>query len=132
MQIKKNTKFDLENKKGIFFSIGLILSLSLALYALEFSSTKIVYNIDDTYGIIDIEDDFIQPTKIKEKLKKPVHIPDIILKTDDNAILVEIEFSDTEIGEDDAIEIEDIVEPLEEVETIKFQLVESLPKFKKT
>lgn len=62
---KKTEKADLESKKGIFFQIGLIIALSIALYAFEwksydknelaFNSAKSDYVIDDLPPITNIE-----------------------------------------------------------------------------
>ncbi|WP_436514525.1 energy transducer TonB [Ekhidna sp. To15] len=38
MEVKKNKKYDLEHKRPLFFSIGMIISLSLALVAFEWKS----------------------------------------------------------------------------------------------
>ena len=132
MQLKKNPKFDLERKKTIFFSIGLILSLSISLYALEYKTVKSTYTSNDHFLDINIEEEFIPPTVIKKKLKKPVIIPDKIEVEKDNIKeLEEVIFESTESWEDEILDLEEITSEPEEIETVDFAFVESLPKFKK-
>ncbi|PIF06595.1 MAG: energy transducer TonB [Draconibacterium sp.] len=78
MQNKKSEKADLENKKGVFFLIGLLVSLCLVLLAFEWKSpARKVVDLGTSGNVAD-EEFFIPPTKVKEEKKlppKPLTVP---------------------------------------------------------
>lgn len=82
MVAKKTEKSDLENKKFLFFEIGLVLALALGLIALEWSSSEstnnwVGYTGDEIGEIFDIQ--ITRPEKEKE-IKKPKELPKIVIK----------------------------------------------------
>ena len=134
MKTKKSRKADLEGKKVIFFEIGLILALSLALAAFEWSSKGDI-NLPDfvlknlTPPEVDI------PLYIPEKIKTPpppsVAIEEIIIHEDTKDLApVDLNPFD-EINEETYKKIIEFVntdEP-EVDETIDFTIIEIKPTF---
>lgn len=93
---KKTEKADLENKKGIFFEIGLIISLALILFAFEWKSydTSLSF-ISDRIGK-EIIDELPQITKVslpEPKIPKPTTIFKPVENTtkDVKDILIDVE-----------------------------------------
>ncbi|OQX72344.1 MAG: hypothetical protein B6D61_13930 [Bacteroidetes bacterium 4484_249] len=71
MKIKKSKKANLENKRGIYFQIGAIVSLALVLLAFEWTtveSEKFEFNLDRN---VYIEDDIAEITIHKKKPEMP-------------------------------------------------------------
>ena len=132
MELKKNPKYDLAKKSGMFLNLGLTLSLAIVLFAFEYRS------YDDT-AILDlgsVEDDFedimeIPPTEQPPPPPPKVQLPEIIEVPDEEEIEEEIEIElDVEVDEETVVE--DIVfeeEPVEEEVEEVFTIVEDQPEF---
>ncbi|MEQ9285714.1 MAG: energy transducer TonB [Cyclobacteriaceae bacterium] len=130
MEPKKNPKADLDKKTGMFFNIGLAISLALVLTAFEWRSY-------DDGGLVDLgelDDDFedimeIPPTEQPPPPPPKIQLPQIIEIPDEEEIEEEIEVDlDVEITEETVIE--DIVfeeAPEEEVADEIFDIVEDQP-----
>lgn len=130
MEPKKNPKADLDKKTGMFFNIGLAVSLALVLTAFEWRSY-------DDGGLVDLgelDDDFedimeIPPTEQPPPPPPKIQLPQIIEIPDEEEIEEEIEVDlDVEITEETVIE--DIVfeeAPEEEVADEIFDIVEDQP-----
>ncbi len=138
MEQKKTPKADLENKKGLFFEIGLAVALACTLLAFEWNSSektvrKIEIPMDEQ-----VEEEVIQITF--QNLKPPPPPPPTPKLTD----LMEIVEDDSAIDED--LEIEDVDDRSEVREVINyddygdygdeytdeeeiFQFVEEMPHF---
>ena len=57
MEVKKSEKANLENKKLLFFEIGLILSLTLVYFAFEWTTKeKQVAVLEETTQVVEVED----------------------------------------------------------------------------
>lgn len=126
MEPKKNPKADLDKKTGMFFNIGLAVSLALVLTAFEWRSY-------DDGGLVDLgelDDDFedimeIPPTEQPPPPPPKIQLPQIIEIPDEEEIEVDL---DVEITEETVIE--DIVfeeAPEEEVADEIFDIVEDQP-----
>lgn len=101
MEQKKSKKADLERNISIYFSVGLIIALSLSLIAFEWASEPVYESIFDfSKGeIIEIE---VIPYSFNEKEKPdlPIVPPEIfIIREDDYDIDTEIEWIDDKIVE---------------------------------
>ena len=71
MELKKNPKADLESKRQIFLQIGLILSLSITVFAYEFKTyDKIAIDDIKEEKVIDDDED-IEITRAEEKKPPP-------------------------------------------------------------
>ncbi len=136
MEIKKNEKFKLENYSKIFIQLGLVLSLLIVYFSLEYK----VYerSIDDLIGTIDQEvlEEIIPITERIELVKPPPPpppAPEIIEIVEDIADIEETVLESTETDESEAIEIvdisdiEEVVEEEEIIEEVPFAVIEEAP-----
>ena len=124
MQPKKNPKVSLENKKGMFFQIGLALTLLAILIAFEWKSyDKTNYNLGDL-NLDDMEEEIIPITRQEVKPPPPPPPPPEIIEIveDEVEIEKELEIEETETDEDEIIEIEEDDEEF-------FMVVENMPEF---
>jgi protein TonB len=97
MELKKTSKTDLQNKKTMFFEVGLSLSLLIVLVAFNWSSSErpVSMFIADYNGIV-YEEESIPVTQAEAplpELPKVLQIPDII-EIVDGEVDVEFDFSD--------------------------------------
>ncbi len=125
MQIKKNPKISLENKKGLLFQIGLVVALVAILIAFEWKSyEKNEYNLGQL-NLDDMEEEIIPITKQEVKPPPPPPPPPEIIEIveDDEIIEEELEIEDTESDEEEEIIIE------EEDDDEFFMVVENMPEF---
>jgi len=111
MKIKKSKKANLENRRGIYFQIGVIISLALVLLAFEWKTAEsekidLMFNRD-----ILIEDEISEITihKKKPEMPKPKNIRPIIEVDDEIEIEEEIEIS-SEVTDETFNETEFIIE----------------------
>ena len=124
MEPKKNPKVSLENKKGMFFQIGLAVTLLAILIAFEWKSyDKTNYNLGDL-NLDDMEEEIIPITRQEvEPPPPPPPPPEIIeIVEDEVEIEKELEIEETETDEDEIIEIEEDDEEF-------FMVVENMPEF---
>jgi protein TonB len=125
MEPKKNLKISLEKKKGLFFQIGLIITLVVVLVAFEWKSyEKVDYNLGQL-NLDDLEEEIIPITKQEIKPPPPPPPPPEVIEIveDEVELEEELEIEDTESDEDIAIEIE------EESDDEFFMVVENMPEF---
>ena len=134
MQIKKSPKADLQNKKGLFLEIGLIIALLITIGAFLYAPKEYrIEQVDLNYGPIEEE-----ITEITRNEQKPPEAPkkveikvlnDILdIVTNDTKITTEISFDEFEEG----MEIETTVVEVEEEEIEEdqpFIKVEKMPSF---
>jgi len=136
MEIKKNEKVKLENYSKIFIQLGLVLSLLIVYFSLEYR----VYerSIDDLIGIMNQEviEDIIPITERIELVKPPPPpppAPEIIEIVEDITDIEETVLESTETDESEAIEIvnisdiEEVVEEEEIIEEVPFAVIEEAP-----
>ena len=131
MELKKNPKNDLSRMSGMFFNIGLSVSLLLVIVAFEWRTY-------DNSGLLDlgmVQDDFedlmeIPPTEQPPPPPPKIQLPEIIEVPDEEEIEEEIEVElDLEVTEEEVVE--DFVfeeAPEEEVDEV-FTIVEDQPAF---
>lgn len=96
MKAKKSKKGNLENKRGIFFHIGLILSLAVVLTAFEWRSKQFnqidMYTLDRGDEIEEIIDITIHKKELPVK-PRPVVVPVFVEVENETEINEEIEFT---------------------------------------
>ncbi len=132
MEVKKNPKVDLENKKGIYLEIGMILSLALCIVAFSVGQTKKTIEIVAVTGP-EVEVELVDITKTEEpKTQAPVKqsvklITNMINVVKDTAI-IEDEFSFADFTEEEII-VEEVEVKEEVVEEQVFVKVERMPSF---
>lgn len=130
MEPKKSESADLENKKGLFFQIGLVISLALTLIAFEWKSyDKKDYSLGQL-KIEDIPEEIIPITKQEEKPPPPPPPVTQVLNIvkDDVKLEEEAKVEETEVTEETKIEtITKKEEVVDEPEI--FTIVEEMPEF---
>jgi protein TonB len=130
MELKKNPEADLSRRTGLFFNIGLVLTLMLVIVAFEWKDYDEIEVVD--LGVANDEFEELIDIPITEQPPPPppkIQQPEIIEIPDEEEIEEEIELDiDLEVTEE--TEIEEIVfeEPVEEepVDQI-FEVVEDQP-----
>ena len=112
MERKKNDKVDLEKRKGVFFQLGLVITLSLILIGFEWTSSGLSENRFDT-GKGDVIDEEIIPVTRQEKpepksLPKPPKVTEVLNIVEDNVIIEnELVLDDLESDQDEEVQILD-------------------------
>jgi len=136
MEVKKSPKANLENKRLLFFEIGLVIALAVTLFAFEYSTKEKKESVMATTVEEVIEEEMVPITQ--ETPPPPPATPDIPVLSDEISIVDdEIEVDNKILNlEDDAnlgVEImnyvEEVGEEVIEEEAIPFQLVETKPSF---
>ena len=125
MKAKKNPKISIERKRGLFFQIGLVITLLVVLVAFEWKSyEKTDYSLGQLQ-MDDLEDEMIPITRQEEKPPPPPPPPEIIeIVEDEVEIENELEVEDTETDENEFIEQEE-----EDDSDEVFMVVEQMPVF---
>jgi periplasmic protein TonB len=125
MEPKKNPEISLEKKKGLFFQIGLVVTLVIVLGAFEWKSyEKVDYNLGQL-NLDDLEEEIIPITRQEiTPPPPPPPPPEVIVIVEDIVEIVdEAKIETTESDEMVAIEIE------EESDEEFFTVVENMPEF---
>jgi len=135
MELKKNDKANLEKRKGVFFQLGLVITLSLILIGFEWTSSGLSENRFDT-GEGDVIDEEIIPVTRQEKPEpktlKPPKVTEVLnIVENDVAIENELILDDLESDQDEIVQILDFdMDDEEEEEAEIFFIVEDMPSFK--
>lgn len=131
MELKKNPQLDYRKKSGLFFNIGLVLSLLLVISAFEWKFVERISEVDLPKG--DPFEDIIEIpiTALKVEPPKPMVVPQII-EVDDNTD-IDVEEINFTFDSDEIAKIEEVIwsgEPLpeEEVDEI-IDIAETMPSF---
>ena len=134
METKKSNNADLEQKRSIFLTVGLVLSLSSVLLAFSWK-TPVKKSVELTQAKWDIPDDFIMPltTQEKKEVIKPLKfVPDIILIDNETELDdPDLDLFNTEItgeGIDISALIDDRGKEVAD-ENIVHQFVDEMPEF---
>ncbi|MBO7141622.1 MAG: energy transducer TonB [Bacteroidales bacterium] len=137
MEEKKSAKADLEGKRGIFLEIGLILNLLVVLGAFEFSTKA---EKAEEFGPLAMTEDVVEeiPITRQQEIELPPPPPQQqvaeILEVVEDDVKVEDTFIQEEADENTAVEIQEIVAPVQEEEqeeeSTPFVIVEDMPEFK--
>lgn len=133
MQIKKNPKANLENYTKIFMQLGLVLALLVVYLAIEKKTYDrviadlgpVVLNMEDEEQTVEIEQ-----VKPPEPKTPPPPTPDKIEVVEDEVEVEETVIESTETDEDEAVEVEEIIEVEEEeevMEDVPFAIIEDVP-----
>lgn len=135
MELKKNPKVDLQNRKGIFLEIGLILALGLCIGAFSVSQKeKKIENfapveIVETVDLVDITtQEELKPETPPQK--QTVQVITDILQIVDNDTKIETEFTFVDFDNFENVEIAPIEIQEEEIEEEEiFMRAEEMPTF---
>ena len=133
MECKKNKQADLRRKSVLFFQVGLILILFLALFAIEWKTYGNKSEVSSTVYLDEFEEEEIPVTVMKESTPPPPPqdiVEDVkIAKDDEDVVETVIKSTETDPGE--IIDVDDIVEvkPEEKIDDYSFISVEEVPIF---
>ena len=126
MKAKKNPKISIERKRGLFFQIGLVITLLAVLVAFEWKSyEKTDYSLGQLQ-MDDLEDEMIPITRQEEKPPPPPPPPPEIIEIVEDEVEIENEL---EVEETDTDENEFIEQEEEEDSDEVFMVVEQMPVF---
>jgi protein TonB len=134
METKKTKKADLENKRGIFLQIGLIVVLGLTLAAFEWSSRPNMENTLGELADVDLEEEIIPITRQQEVKPPPPPPPPKVTEVlnivkDDVQIDDELIVDDAEADQNMQIDIVEFQEEEEVADEEVFFIVEDMPSF---
>lgn len=132
MEVKKNPKVDLQNRKGIFLEIGLIFSLAFCLLAFSVGQSKKTIEIIEVSGP-EVEVELMDITKTEEPktqapVKQAVKLISDAINVVKNETVIEDTFDFADFSEDEII-VEEIEVEEEIVEEPVFVKVEVMPSF---
>jgi protein TonB len=134
MEIKKTKKADLENKRGLFLEIGLVLTLALVFFAFEWRVDSQELSVLNDVQELEVDEEIIPITR--EPINTPPPPPpvprimDVIIIVDDDEDIDEelvIEEAIVDMDEDVKIQVNEDIEVNDEQEI--FIVVEEMPKF---
>jgi protein TonB len=134
METKKTKKADLENKRGIFLQIGLIVVLGLTLAAFEWSSRPNMENTLGELADVDLEEEIVPITRQQEVKPPPPPPPPKVTEVlnivkDDVQIDDELIVDDAEADQNMQIDIVEFQEEEEVADEEVFFIVEDMPSF---
>lgn len=130
MKTKKYQHADLENKRSIFFQIGLIVALGAALAAFEWSSNEAPENtyIEGEEFIPEEEMMPIVKPEKKDPVPKKVFMPEILIITDETDDLGDEPDFTSEATSDTEVHVPDFVEENHEDDVVHIR-VEVMPEY---
>lgn len=133
MELKKNPKVDLQNWKGLFFEIGLVVALLVVIVAFSYTPKEYrIEQVDNNYG--PVEEQITEITRQDQKPPEPPKKTEITVITDvltvvtnDTKISTNVDFAEF----DENIDLVQQVAVQEEVieEDQPFLKVEEMPSF---
>jgi protein TonB len=130
MELKKNPKLDYRKKSGLFFNIGLVLSLLFVIFAFEWKFAEEISEVGDDF--VGSYDELIEIPVTEQKIEppKPAVVPDIIEVDDTQEIEVEDIVFTFDQYEIEKIEIIDVMDgpPVEKADVIH-EIVETMPSY---
>lgn len=137
MELKKTPKADLENKKQLYFMIGLVLALGIMLVGFEWTSKPTKADSLGTVGAVEVEEEIIPVTREQEVKPPPPPPPKVIevlnILDDDVKIDDELQIDDSEADDKTLIDVAPVIsapkEEEEEATTEVFFIVEDMPEF---
>jgi len=134
MKTEKSKNVNLENKRGVFFQIGLIISLSLVLLAFEWTTERINHFDWNQLSRDDYMDETAEITIHKKKLPempKPKIIQIIEIVQNETEVDEVIDIS-SEVTDETVNDLEIIIDDESDIETEEpppFTVVEKMPEF---
>ena len=135
MEIKKNTKSNLENYSKIFMQLGLVLALFVTYAAIEHKTFE--KDLGE-FGLANMNAEMEEETVITERIEEikpktpPPPAPEKIEIVEDEKEVEETVIESTETDETEEIvveEIEEVEESEEVIEDVSFMIIEDVPVF---
>lgn len=134
MEVKKNPKVDLENKKGIFLEVGMILALGLCIVAFSVGQSKKTIEVQEVVAPV-LEQELIDVTKMEEPkpqeapVKQSVKLITNMINVVKNDVKLDDTFDFQDFEEEEVVIADIEVEEEEIVEEQAFVKVEKMPSF---
>ena len=133
MRVKKSNKANLENKRGLFLQIGVVISLSLVLLAFEWTTVR-TNKVDwNNLGRGEIIEELAEVSFHKKKIEMPKpKIIQIILVSDDDEIDDDDIIIDAEVKDNTENKLNFVVDEIEEIveeEPVPLYNLEKWPEF---
>ena len=137
MDSKKSPKADLENKKNVFFMLGLVIALGVTLAAFEWTTKATKAESLGSIQTQAVEEEIIPITREQEVKPPPPPPPPKVVEVlnivDDNVkIEDELKIDDTEANKTTIIDVAPVIQAQEEEEEEEAQvffIVEDMPEF---
>lgn len=134
MELKKAEKANLENNKGVFRQMGLILSLGLMFIAFEYTQTDLKASEIEVVEEAVMEEEAIPITRQETPPPPPPPPPpaftEVLNIVDDDVELdEELELDDMEMDDEMEVEIIEFEDEVEEDDNKVFMVVEKMPSF---
>ena len=137
MELKKTPKADLENKKQLYFMIGLVFALGITLVGFEWTSKPDKANSLGSVSAVAVEEEIIPITREMEVKPPPPPPPKVVevlnIVADDVKIDDELKIEDSEADDKTLIDVAPVVSAKEEKEeegaSEVFFIVEDMPEF---
>jgi len=119
MELKKSKKANLEDRKNLFFLLGLVIALGTTLVAFEWTTKPAKVDSLGSLQSQDIEEQFIPVTREKELTPPPPPPPPKVVEVlniveDDVTIIDELELDDTDANDETIIDVLPVFETEEE------------------
>ncbi len=135
MEIKKSKKADLENKRGLFFQLGLIITLGCVFAAFEWSTSEV--KVGDQFQVDEeVIEEEVAPITRQEELTPPPPPPppqvsDVLeIVEDDVELDEELEIEDTDMDADMDVDFSNLMAEEDESDApIPFFILEDKPEF---
>jgi periplasmic protein TonB len=128
METKKTQKADLNSKKGLFFSGGLVVTLALALMAFEIKTYDEKISLDQGPRTNTVDETIDVPLTVQPPPMQPIIPTPVIIETpNDEEIQEEVNINfDAEVNEETEIEPVPVIAeiPEEKVTDLPFDVVE--------
>ncbi|MGC6479253.1 MAG: energy transducer TonB [Flavobacteriaceae bacterium] len=133
MDPKKNPKYDLNRYSGLFFSIGLALTLFVVWQMIEWKNyDKSIFD----YQALHVMEESEEEIPVTEQIKTPPPppppppAPEIIQVVDDEVEVEETIIESTETDQNEIVDVEEVeVDEVEEVTDVPFAIIEQIPLF---
>jgi periplasmic protein TonB len=136
MEVKKSPKADLEGKRNILLTLGLVIALGIILAAFEYNTAPKKAESLGQMQMQEIEEEIIPITREQEIKPPPPPPPQVVevlnIVDDDIEIEDELDLEDTEVTKDMIIDVAPVVTQKKEAEadeTEVFFIVEDMPEF---
>jgi len=136
MELKKSPKVDLENKRNVYFMLGLVISLGIILLAFEWTAKPKKADSLGSINAVDVEEEIIPITR-EQEIKPPPPPPppkvvEVLNIVDDDVEIEDDLVIDTEADDKTLITVAPVISTApeeEEEEQQVFFIVEDMPEF---
>jgi len=136
MELKKSPKVDLENKRNVYFMLGLVISLGIILLAFEWTAKPKKADSLGSMNAVDVEEEIIPITR-EQEIKPPPPPPppkvvEVLNIVDDDVDIEDDLVIDTEADDKTLITVAPVISTApeeEEEEQQVFFIVEDMPEF---